>query len=97
MHEWARGYQGATVDEGPRWLNQEERERKEALNHLARQRGEEVIEAPTHSRKGGRWGKKVPSQRTTSRERNTSSNHSRKNQNSSGSNKSSHPRSKSRH
>lgn len=51
-------YQGVVADEGPRWLTSEERERKEALNHLARQRGETVEEIRSHGRPGGRWGRK---------------------------------------
>ena len=54
MYPRAR-YQGVLVDEGPRRRTLEERERKEALDRVARQRGYHVEEEVTTHRSGGSW------------------------------------------
>ena len=48
-------YQGVVEDEGPRRQSLDERERREALNRVARQRGYEVEEAIDHRKPEGRW------------------------------------------
>jgi hypothetical protein len=54
MYPRAR-YQGVIVDEGPRRRTLEERERKDALDRVARQRGFHVEEEVTTHTSGGSW------------------------------------------
>ena len=54
MYPRAR-YQGVITDEGPRRRTMEERERKEALDRVARQRGFHVEEEVTTHTSGGSW------------------------------------------
>lgn len=49
-------YQGVIEDEGPRKRSFAERERKESLNKVNKQKGFHVEEPITTQRKGGRWG-----------------------------------------
>lgn len=51
-------YQGVQEDEGSRHRSFEERERREALDKVAHQRGYQVEEAVNQHRSGGRWGQK---------------------------------------
>ena len=49
-------YQGVIIDEGPRRISLEEKERKEAINEVDRRRGYEVEEPVSTYKRGGRWG-----------------------------------------
>lgn len=52
-------YQGVVADAGPRRRTLEERERREALERVARSRGHHVEEEVSQYRAGGRWGLKT--------------------------------------
>lgn len=52
-------YQGVQEDEGSRHRSFEERERKEALDRVAQQRGYQVEETVHQHKSGGRWGQRT--------------------------------------
>ena len=62
-------YQGVVEDEGPRRQSLDARERREALNEVARSRGYQVEERVDHRKPGGRWGQRGSSQDQRSRDR----------------------------